>query len=154
MGPYREEKEMRDRTKEVANATSGAPAQEKLSFGIKVSYGIGDVASNFFIVTTGMYLLYFLTNVVGVNPALAGTALFIPKFWDVILDPVVGGISDRTKSRFGRRRPYLLYGALPYGVRRTTNRKRRGRSTSRSSSPSGARSLRRSTSPTRAWSPR
>jgi GPH family glycoside/pentoside/hexuronide:cation symporter len=107
---------MQDKGKGGARATSGKAAETRLSFGIKLSYGIGDVASNFFIVATGMYLLYFLIEVVGVNPVLAGTALFIPKFWDVILDPIVGGISDRTKSRFGRRRPYLLYGAVPYGV--------------------------------------
>jgi GPH family glycoside/pentoside/hexuronide:cation symporter len=100
----------------ISDKTPEATKGERLSFGIKLSYGIGDIASNFFIVTTGMYLLYFLTNVVGVNPALAGTALFIPKFWDVILDPIVGTLSDRTRSRFGRRRPYLLFGAVPFGL--------------------------------------
>ncbi len=88
----------------------------KLSLGIKLSFGIGDVAMNIFIVTTGMYLLFFLTNVVGVNPALAGTMLLIPKLLDVILDPIMGAISDVTHSRFGRRRVYLLYGAVPFGI--------------------------------------
>ena len=88
----------------------------KLPLGIKLSYGIGDISNNIFIVTTGMYLLFFLTNVVGVNPALAGTMLLIPKLLDVILDPIMGAISDVTHSRFGRRRVYLLYGALPFGL--------------------------------------
>ncbi len=87
-----------------------------LPFGIKLSYGIGDISNNIFIVTTGMYLLFFLTNVVGVNPALAGFMLLFPKLWDVVSDPVMGAISDVTRSRFGRRRPYLLYGAIPFGV--------------------------------------
>ena len=88
----------------------------RLPLGIKLTFGIGDIASNFFIVTTGMYLLFFLTNVVGVDPGLAGVMLLIPKLWDVILDPIMGAISDVTRSRFGRRRPYLLYGAIPFGL--------------------------------------
>jgi Na+/melibiose symporter-like transporter len=89
---------------------------DRVPFGIKLSYGIGDISNNIFIVTTGMYLLFFLTNVIGVNPALAGTMLLFPKLWDVILDPIMGMISDVTRSRFGRRRVYLLYGAVPFGV--------------------------------------
>ncbi|MFH2121218.1 MAG: MFS transporter [Pseudomonadota bacterium] len=89
---------------------------KKLPLGIKLSYGIGDISNNLFIVTTGMYLLFFLTNVLGVNPALAGTMLLFPKLWDVISDPIMGAISDVTRSRFGRRRVYLLYGAVPFGL--------------------------------------
>jgi len=102
--------------KSISESISPVRTAKRLSFGIKLGYGIGDVASNFFIVTTGMYLLYFLTNVLGVNPALAGTALFFPKLWDVIEDPIMGAISDRTDSKIGRRRPYLLYGAVPFGL--------------------------------------
>lgn len=87
-----------------------------LTFGIKLGYGVGDIASNFFIVTTGMYLLYFLTNVLNVDPAVAGMALLFPKLWDVVSDPIMGVISDKTKSSMGRRRPYLLYGAVPFGL--------------------------------------
>jgi len=87
-----------------------------LPFGIKFSYGIGDIANNIFIVGTGMYLLFFMTNVLGINPALAGTMLLWPKLWDVISDPMMGAISDVTRSRFGRRRVYLLYGAIPFGI--------------------------------------
>jgi glycoside/pentoside/hexuronide:cation symporter, GPH family len=89
---------------------------KKLSFGLKVGYGIGDVGSNIFIVTSGLFLLFFLTNVLDVNPALAGLVLLFPKLWDVISDPLMGGISDVTHSRFGRRRPYLLAAAIPFGL--------------------------------------
>ncbi|MBC8375768.1 MAG: MFS transporter [FCB group bacterium] len=82
----------------------------------KIGYGIGDIGSNIFIVSTGMFLLFFLTNVLGVEPALAGLALLIPKLWDVISDPIMGAISDATHSRWGRRRPYLLYASLPFGL--------------------------------------
>ena len=89
---------------------------QRLPFGIKLSYGIGDIANNIFIVTTGMYLLFFMTNVIGIAPALAGMMLLWPKLWDVISDPLMGAISDVTHSRFGRRRVYLLYGAIPFGI--------------------------------------
>ena len=89
---------------------------KKLSLGLKVGYGIGDVGSNIFIVTSGLFLLFFLTNVLGVNPALAGLVLLFPKLWDVISDPIMGGISDVTRSRLGRRRPYLLAAAIPFGL--------------------------------------
>lgn len=98
------------------NDIAGGGGGARLPLGIKLSYGIGDIASNFFIVTTGMYLLFFLTNVIGVNPALAGTMLILPKLWDVVSDPIMGAISDVTRSRFGRRRVYLLYGAIPFGL--------------------------------------
>ncbi len=107
---------MKSSTASKAPAGSRQEKSHRLPLGIKLSFGIGDIASNFFIVTTGMYLLYFLTNVVGVNPGLAGVMLLIPKLWDVILDPIMGAISDVTSSRFGRRRPYLLYGAIPFGL--------------------------------------
>ena len=88
----------------------------KVPFWVKLGYGIGDIGSNFFIVVTGFFLLFFLTDIVGVEPALAGLVLLIPKLWDVISDPIMGALSDRTRSKWGRRRPYLLYGALPFGL--------------------------------------
>ncbi len=101
----------------MGNVSSTADNRgKKLPLGIKFSYGIGDIGNNIFIVTTGMYLLFFLTNVLGVNPALAGTMLLFPKLWDVISDPIMGAISDVTRSRYGRRRVYLLYGAVPFGL--------------------------------------
>lgn len=98
------------------NGSIESRGTSRLPFGIKLAYGVGDVASNFFIVTTGMYLLFFMTNVMGINPALAGTMLLFPKLWDVISDPLMGAISDITRSRFGRRRIYLLWGAVPFGL--------------------------------------
>ena len=98
--------------KQISQESAGA---EKVPFSVKLGYGIGDIGSNFFIVVTGFFLLYFLTDIVGVEPALAGMVLLLPKLWDVISDPIMGVISDRTRSRWGRRRIYLLYGALPLG---------------------------------------
>ena len=61
----------------------------------------------------GFWTLNYLTDTVGLSAALAGTAVMIGKIWDAVTDPVMGYISDRTKTRWGRRRPYLLFGALP-----------------------------------------
>ncbi|NHZ84414.1 MAG: MFS transporter [Planctomycetia bacterium] len=100
----------------MKNTTKTRLTEEKLSFGLKLGYGIGDIGSNIFIVTSGLFLLFFLTNILGVNPALAGLMLLFPKLWDVISDPIMGGISDVTNSRLGRRRPYLLAAAIPFGI--------------------------------------
>ncbi len=78
----------------------------------KLGFGIGDLGGNLFFTIMGFYLLYFLTDVVGMLPALAGTALMIGKVWDAITDPITGYYSDRTRSRWGRRRPYMFVGAI------------------------------------------
>lgn len=89
---------------------------QKLPFLLKAGYGIGDIGCNIFIVTSGLFLLFFLTNIMGVEPAVAGLALLLPKLWDVVSDPIMGGISDITRSRMGRRRPYLLGASIPFGI--------------------------------------
>lgn len=61
-------------------------------------------------------LRFFLTDVAGLNPGLAGLVLLVGKIWDAINDPIVGVLSDRTKSRLGRRLPWMLYGAIPFGI--------------------------------------
>jgi glycoside/pentoside/hexuronide:cation symporter, GPH family len=77
----------------------------------KAGYGIGDLGGNLFFTMAGFYMLFYLTDVVGMSAGLAGTALMIGKFWDAVTDPAVGYLSDRTESRFGRRRPWLFAGA-------------------------------------------
>lgn len=96
--------------------TKNKMKNKKLAFGLKIGYGIGDIGSNIFIVTSGLFLLFFLINILGVKPALAGLVLLFPKLWDVISDPIMGGISDITRSRMGRRRPYLLAASIPFGI--------------------------------------
>jgi len=85
---------------------------QKLTKAVKLAYGVGDLGGNLFFTVMGFYLLYYLTNVVGLAAGLAGTALMIGKAWDAVTDPAVGYVSDRTRSRWGRRRPYMFVGAI------------------------------------------
>lgn len=90
-----------------------ARADAKLPFRVKAGFGIGDLGGNLFFTAMGSYSLIFLTDTVGLPAALAGAALLIGKIWDAVVDPFIGFYSDRTRSRWGRRRPWLLLGALP-----------------------------------------
>ncbi len=83
---------------------------EQLTKRVKIGYGVGDLGGNLFFTMTGFYLLFYLTDVVGLAAGLAGTALMIGKVWDAVTDPVVGYLSDRTPGRFGRRRPWIFVG--------------------------------------------
>lgn len=93
---------------------STAPkAGARLPLRVKLGFGIGDLGGNLFFTAMGFYSLYYLTDIVGITSALAGAAILLGKFWDAVTDPMMGFISDRTRSRWGRRRPYFLFGALP-----------------------------------------
>ena len=80
----------------------------------KIGYGLGDTASNIVFQVVINFLLVFYTDVFGISAAAAGTLLLAVRIFDGITDPLVGGIADRTRSRWGRYRPYLLIMALPY----------------------------------------
>lgn len=82
----------------------------------KIIYGAGDIGFSLTSTILGAYFAIFLTDVVGVAPGIAAIALFIGRSWDYINDPVIGHLSDRTRSRWGRRRPFLLFGALPFAL--------------------------------------
>ncbi|MBN1880699.1 MAG: MFS transporter [Deltaproteobacteria bacterium] len=82
----------------------------------KLSYGVADLGICLPLSTVTFFLLYFYTDIIGLSPALAGLAMFLPKMWDAVSDPMMGQISDHTRSRWGRRRPYLLFGSFPYVI--------------------------------------
>jgi len=94
------------------HSTAAAADRPPLSRRTLLGFGFGSLGTGIFSTTPGVLLLYFLTDTLAVPAALAGVAVFLPKAWDVIADPIMGFISDRTQSRHGRRRPYLLAGAL------------------------------------------
>ena len=97
----------------MKNEETTAVKKTKLPFGVKMGYGVGDLGGNLFFTAMGFYSLIYLTDTVGIASALAGAAILIGKFWDAVTDPMMGYISDRTRSRWGRRRPYFLFGAIP-----------------------------------------
>ena len=94
-------------------ADNATHSGSKLPLSVKLGFGIGDLGGNLFFTAMGFYSLIYLTDTVGLGASLAGIAILIGKFWDAVTDPMMGYISDRTRSRWGRRRPYLLFGALP-----------------------------------------
>lgn len=82
----------------------------------KISYGFGDMSSSMFWKIIGMYMLYFYTDVFGLTPAAVGTMFLVTRVWDTLNDPIMGLLADRTNTRWGKFRPFLLWGAVPFAV--------------------------------------
>ncbi len=89
---------------------------EKLTVKEKVGFSLGDCASNLFFQTFMLFLLIFYTDVMGISAAAVGTMFLVTRIWDAFFDPIIGIIADRTKTRWGKFRPYLLWFALPFAV--------------------------------------
>ena len=89
---------------------------EKLPFREKFAYGFGDLASVLYWQTFMAYILFFYTDVFGITAAAAGTMLLVTRLWDGVNDPMMGVIADRTETRWGRFRPYLLWLCVPFAV--------------------------------------
>lgn len=89
---------------------------DKVSITEKVGYGLGDAASNIVFQVVMGFLLYFYTDVFGISAAAVGTLFLVVRLFDAITDPIMGGIADRTNTRWGKYRPYLLWIAIPYGL--------------------------------------
>jgi glycoside/pentoside/hexuronide:cation symporter, GPH family len=93
------------------------PKSEKLDLKTKLAYGAGDLGPAITANISVFYLLIFFTSVAGIPAGLAGTILMIGKIWDGVNDPLVGFLTDKTKSRrWGRRLPWMFYGAIPFGI--------------------------------------
>ena len=89
---------------------------QKLSLKTRLGYGIGDIAICLYWSGVGLYLLYFYTDVVGISPSMAGLIYGIGMLWDALTDPFMGYIAERTRTKWGVYRPYLLFGNLPLAL--------------------------------------
>ncbi|MYG11767.1 MAG: MFS transporter [Gammaproteobacteria bacterium] len=91
-------------------------SSERLTPTQRIGYGVGDFGINLFFISTLTYLLYFYTDVFGLSAAAAGGVMLVARVVDAVTDPLMGAIAERTRSRWGRLRPYILFGALPLGA--------------------------------------
>lgn len=95
----------------VSTTTAG-----KLSLRTKLAYGSGDLGAAIVSAINGFYLNAFLLQVAQIDPIRVGIIFLLVKVWDAVNDPMMGAIIDRTQTRWGRRRPWLLIGAIPFGL--------------------------------------
>jgi GPH family glycoside/pentoside/hexuronide:cation symporter len=93
-----------------------APGLVRLSVREKAGYGIGDAAANFIFQTMVMFQLAFYTDTFGIAATAAGTLFLVVRVWDAIFDPVMGVVADRTNTRWGKFRPWVLWTAVPFGI--------------------------------------
>jgi glycoside/pentoside/hexuronide:cation symporter, GPH family len=100
----------------MSQTSDNSKSHERLPIGENIGFALGDTASNIFYQTASLFLLNYYTDVFGIDAGTAGTMLLITRFWDAITEPIMGLICDRTKTRWGKYRPYLLWMAIPFGI--------------------------------------
>jgi GPH family glycoside/pentoside/hexuronide:cation symporter len=93
-----------------------ADSTQKLAFKEKAGYALGDVATNFFFQSMILYQTRFYTDTVGLSAVAVGSMFLVLRLADAVFDPVIGALSDRTQTRWGKFRPWLLWTAVPFGV--------------------------------------
>jgi GPH family glycoside/pentoside/hexuronide:cation symporter len=92
------------------------PETQKLSIKEKVGYSLGDTAYNFYFQVAMMFMLNFYTDVFGISAAVVGTMFLVSKIWDAVNDPMMAAIADRTRSRWGKFRPWILFSSFPLAI--------------------------------------
>jgi glycoside/pentoside/hexuronide:cation symporter, GPH family len=100
----------------MAAGTKAENKPEKLSFLTKFLYGVGDWGNSTTTTIVGFFFLYFLTDVAHLPPAFASPVMLIGMIWDAINDPLIGVFADKVHTRWGRRRPFFIIGAVPFGL--------------------------------------
>ncbi len=91
---------------------TGSTAANGVPFSLRLSFGVGSLGQATILNSTSVLLLFFMTNLLGIRPSVGGALLFIAKLIDIVSNPIIGMLSDRTQTRIGRRRPYLLGGGV------------------------------------------
>ncbi len=89
---------------------------QRLSFFEKAAYSGGDAAANFVFMTMILFQLNFYTDVFGLSATAAAAILLVPRLWDACFDPIMGVLADRTRTRWGRFRPWVLWTSVPWAV--------------------------------------
>jgi glycoside/pentoside/hexuronide:cation symporter, GPH family len=98
------------------SATIAATHEKLIFLKEKIGYAVGDTASCLYWQTFSMFLMIFYTDTFGISPAVVGTMFLLSRFWDAALDPIMGIIADRTETRYGKFRPWILWGILPFTI--------------------------------------
>jgi glycoside/pentoside/hexuronide:cation symporter, GPH family len=97
----------------VQPASAAGTATGQLPFGRVLGYGVGDFGFNFYWFSLQLFLTYYYTDVLGLPSTVAGSITFLCLTWDGLVDPAIGVLASRTRTRWGKYRPYLLFGSLP-----------------------------------------
>lgn len=105
-----------DRVNGEVDAAKKMLAQDKLPFHRKITYGFTDLSGNLLYCIISSYMLYFFTNVFGLSVGVAGVLLLIGRIFDAIGAPIMGILVDHTHSKYGKSRPWFLWGALPFAI--------------------------------------
>lgn len=101
---------------ETAQEPAKALPSSQVSLPVRIGFGVGDFGFLLVWQGTSLFLMYFYTDVLGISPAIAGLIYLIAMIWDAVSDPFIATLADRTHTRMGKYRPWLLFGALPFGV--------------------------------------
>lgn len=95
---------------------NASAAPERLSWGRRIGWAVGDLGINFYWQGITIFGYFYYTDVMGIPPFWAGVAYAVASFWDGVSDPIMGAIADRTRSRWGRFRPWILFGSIPCAI--------------------------------------
>src|SRR4051812_688722 len=90
--------------------------QQRVTVCERLAYGLGDSAANFVFQTQLTFLMYFYTDVFGISSVTAGSVILVSRFLDAFTDPIVGALADRTNTRWGHYRPWVVWTAIPLAV--------------------------------------
>ncbi|MEL6113552.1 MAG: MFS transporter, partial [Pseudomonadota bacterium] len=105
-----------DPAQPMSGPPSGVPPSSPVPLTVRIGFGVGDFGFLLVWQGTALFLMYFYTDVLGIAPTIAGLIYLIAMVWDAVTDPVIASLADRTRTRMGKYRPWLLFGAAPFGL--------------------------------------